>query len=167
MIGITEYMHADLKGSKHPRKQKTQRKSAARPEGDAAATAVAAEGAGGSDAEEAGGGEGAGVHDEEGANEEEERLVAEAEAAAAEHTTDTFAIRRAAELFAGRPDLAAAYGRGWGQSKEWDRMCSTGEVDEVSPPAELPSCQLMWVLAVWRGGILQLRLDKLSGWYEG
>ncbi|KAI3437673.1 hypothetical protein D9Q98_000123 [Chlorella vulgaris] len=131
MIGITEYMHADLKGSKHPRKQKTQRKSAARPEGDAAATAVAAEGAGGSDAEEAGGGEGAGVHDEEGANEEEERLVAEAEAAAAEHTTDTIAIRRAAELFAGRPDLAAAYGRGWGQSKEWDRMCSTGEVDEA------------------------------------
>jgi hypothetical protein len=96
------------------------------------------------------------VHDEEGANEEEERLVAEAEAAAAEHTTDTFAIRRAAELFAGRPDLAAAYGRGWGQSKEWDRMCTTGEVDEVSPAAELPRCQLMWVLAVWRGCILRL-----------
>lgn len=131
--GSIDYMNADLKGSKHPKQQKQRKKKwqeqqeaadGGQTEGEAAAPG-GGRGDGGAEAQEGEAGSGE-------VGEELQRQIAAAEAAAEQHTSDTFATWRAGRMFAGRPDLAAAYARGWSQSKRWDKMWESGEAEEVS-----------------------------------
>jgi hypothetical protein len=150
MTGSIEYAHADLKGSKHPREGRwplrhavaaAQRAAAARGGGGGAAGAAGAGGQAGvarpaegsGDPEASGEGElWQGLEVSEGEAAALQRAVDEAEAAAAAVTTDTYAVYRAVELFAGAPKLAAAYARGWEQAKQWDKMWMAGETEAVS-----------------------------------